>query len=107
MNAMTRLPVVVVLAAAALPLAAPAHADTGFIRTSRCNLPNDRDLIIWQRVPRVEHSAVGVGEVDLVHCKPTLDTWQDGTPTGPGYCAKIAWASDNPDYDINVRPAPR
>jgi hypothetical protein len=65
-----------------------------------------RDLIIWQRAPRLQDSAFEVGDADLVHCKPTLDTWGAEQPAGPGYCAKIAWASDNPGYDVDVRPAP-
>jgi hypothetical protein len=69
--------------------------------------PDDtRDLIIWQRAPRLQDSAFEVGDADLVHCKPTLDTWGAEQPAGPGYCSKIAWASDNPSYDVDVRPAP-
>jgi hypothetical protein len=34
-----------------------------------------------------------------------LDTWRAGAPKGPGYCSKIAWASDNPEYASGVTPA--
>jgi hypothetical protein len=56
--------------------------------------------------PPVPDFATEIGDADLVHCKPTLDGWRDWEQTGAGYCSKIAWASDNPGYDINVRPAP-
>lgn len=90
-----------VLVAACIALAPPGHATT-----SGCDLPTDRDLIIWQRFPRLLADALEVGDADLVHCKPTLDTWASMQPTGPGYCSKIAWADDNPGYDVDVRPAP-
>jgi hypothetical protein len=64
------------------------------------------DLIIWERAPRIQDSAIEVSDADLMNCKPTLDTWKAGEPTGPGYCSKIARASDNPGYDTDVRPAP-
>jgi hypothetical protein len=35
-----------------------------------------------------------------------LDTWRASRPTGPGYCAKIAWSADNPGYPPSVQPAP-
>ncbi len=69
-------------------------------------MPTTRDLIIWQRAPQLQNSAFEVGDADLLHCKPTLDTWGAEQPAGPGYCSKIAWASDNPSYDVDARPAP-
>ncbi|GJO51411.1 hypothetical protein NJB1604_39430 [Mycobacterium marinum] len=95
---------VMVLVAGGLPLASAAPAP----EAGPCDLPITRDLIIWQRWPWLQDGAFAtkVGDVDLVHCEPTLDTWRAGEPTGPGYCSKIAWASDNPDYDVDVRPAP-
>ena len=86
--------------------AAPTPADTPTPRSGPCNLPTTRDLIIWERRPRILDSALEVGDADLMNCKPTLDTWAAGEPTGTGYCSKIAWASDNAGYDINARPAP-
>lgn len=71
-----------------------------------CDLPTSRDLIIWERSPRLPDSALEVGDADLMKCKPTLDTWKAGQPNGPGYCSKIAWASDNSGYDVDARPAP-
>ncbi|BBZ14283.1 hypothetical protein MBRA_44780 [Mycobacterium branderi] len=70
-----------------------------------CNMPPTRDLIIWIREPRRPDSAQKVGDADLAQCKPTLETWRDTEPTGPNYCFKIAWASDNPGYDVDPRPA--
>ena len=72
-----------------------------------CNLPITRDLIVWTRWPGVQDFATKNGDVDLVHCIPTLDGWRDWEQTGPGYCSAIAWASDNPGYDVDARPAPR
>jgi hypothetical protein len=97
-----------VLLTAAITAQAPAHA-APIPRSGHCNLlpTTGRDLILWTRWPRVPDFATEIGDADLVQCKPTLDTWRDSEQTGPGYCAKIAWASDNPGYDINVRPAPR
>lgn len=70
-----------------------------------CDLPTSSDLIIWDHRPRLADSAFEIGDADLSACKPSLDTWKAGQPTGPGYCSKIAWASDNPGYDVDVRPA--
>jgi hypothetical protein len=98
-----------VLAACALPFASVAHSEAGSVpvpRSSICNLPTTRDLIIWQRVPPLPDSAFKVGDADIYNCKPTLDTWRGDQPTVPGDCSKIAWASDNPSYDFSVRPAP-
>jgi hypothetical protein len=99
-----------VFAACVLPFlsAAPtASGSTPIPKSPPCNLQlTSNDLIIWERAPRLPDSALKVGDVDGVNCKPTLDDWKAGEPTGPGYCAKIAWASDNPGYDTDVRPAP-
>ena len=69
-------------------------------------MPITRDLIIWTRWPGAPDFATNNGDVDFMNCKPTLDTWREWEQTGPGYCSKIAWASENPGYDIDVRPAP-
>src|SRR5882757_9819313 len=106
MNALT-IPVTLasslMLAACGLPLASAAPMP----ESGPCNLePTSRDLIIWERWPRLPDAAQEVGDVDGSQCKLTLDSWKAGEPTGPGYCAKIAWASDNPGYDVDARPAP-
>lgn len=90
-------------AATAIGVAAPAHAKPVY-PLSACDEPI-RDLIVWQRAPRLLDSAFEIGSVGP-HCTPTLDTWASEQPTGPGYCSKIAWADDNPDYDVEVKPAP-
>ena len=112
MNALT-IPVTLastlMLAACGLAFASAAPSEAGAVplpRSGPCDLPTTRDLIIWQRAPRLQDSAFEVGDADLVHCKPTLDTWGAEQPAGPGYCSKIAWASDNPSYDVDARPAP-
>jgi hypothetical protein len=104
MSAAKLAPAVVVLAAA---FTAPTPAHAAPAPTSHCDLsPTDRDLIIWQKFPRLIADALEVGDVNLALCRPTLDSWRDGTPTGPGYCSKIAWAADNPGYDVEIKPAP-
>lgn len=99
-----------VAAACALPFASTAHSEVGTvpIPTSVCNLPNSRSLIVWHRAPRVEDSAEAVGESDLSNCRPMLDTLRGPGlgPSYPGYCSKVAWASDNPGYVLGLSPAP-
>lgn len=87
-------------AANAAPGATPTPA------AGLCDMPTTSDLIVWERRPRLLDSAFEVGDADLSQCKPTVDTWPAAQPTGPGYCSKIAWASDNPGYDTDARPAP-
>jgi len=95
------------LAALAVVTAPAAQAGPAFIPQSPgCDLqPTSNDLIIWERYPRLPDAADRVGDVDGVNCVPTLSDWKAGEPTGPGYCEKIAWASDNPGYDADARPA--
>jgi hypothetical protein len=50
-------------------------------------------------------NSIEIGDVDLLKCKPTLDTWREYQPDAPGYCHKIAWADDNPGYTADVQPA--
>jgi hypothetical protein len=96
-------------AACALPFASTAHSEVATvpIPKSPCNLPTARSLIIWHRAPGVEDSAEAVDESDLYNCRPMLDTLRGRAlgPSGPGYCSKIAWSSDNPDYVLGVSPA--
>lgn len=88
-----------------------------------CNLKPTRDLIEWSRLrhpPNADGStgepasATEIGNVDYVNCKNTLDGWvADHTPSDAdivaGYrdCYEIAWADDNPGYDVYAVPAPR
>jgi hypothetical protein len=97
-----------VVAACALPFASTAHSEVGTVPVpeSPCNLPTANSLIIWQHAPGVQDRSVYASEADLYNCRPTLDTWRAGQQTGPGYCSKIAWSSDNPGYGAFVSPAP-
>ena len=99
-----------VAAACALPFASTAHSEVATvpIPTSVCNLPNSRSLIVWHRAPGVEDSAEAVGESDLSNCRPMLDALRGPGlgPSYPGYCSKVAWASDNPGYVLGLSPAP-
>ncbi len=96
------------IAACALPFAPPAHGDirTVPLPTTTCNLPTASSLIIWQHAPGGDATASYVNESDLINCRPKLETWRAGQPTSPGYCSKIAWATDNPGYAQGVSPAP-
>ena len=96
-----------VVAACALPFASTAHSEVGTvpIPKSVCGLPTLRSLIIWHHAPGVEDSAEAIDESDLYNCRPMLDTWRARGPSGPGYCSKIAWSSDNPEYLSGVSPA--
>jgi hypothetical protein len=86
--------------------AKPAQSPTS-TPVSPCNLqPSDHALILWERVPRLPDDSTMIGDVDLSKCKPTLETWRNYQPTGPGYCTKIAWADDNPGYPVESRPSP-
>lgn len=95
------------LAAGALPFAPAAHSGVGSppIPQSPCDLPISRALIIWQHAPGVPDRSVFANESDIYTCRPMLDTWRANQPSGPGYCSKIAWSSDNPGYVPSVSPA--
>ncbi|OBC11024.1 hypothetical protein A5788_10815 [Gordonia sp. 852002-50816_SCH5313054-c] len=62
------------------------------------------DMIMWMHAPRVEDSAEVIGGFDVLSCG---DQWRSAQPTGAGYCTIIARSSDNPGYDVDVKPAPR
>jgi hypothetical protein len=58
--------------------------------------------------------AARIGDIDLAHCRSVLDGWEqihedNDADTAAGYrdCYEIAWADDNPGYDVDARPAPR
>ncbi|OBK27617.1 hypothetical protein A5634_22380 [Mycobacterium asiaticum] len=96
-----------VLGACALPLAPMAYGGVGIapVPAAPCNLPTSKGLIVWLHVPGAPDSARAMNESDLYNCRPTLETWRAGQPSGPGYCSKIAWFVDNPTYAVNVSPA--
>lgn len=95
------------LTACALSLAPLAHGDIIRVPIPElpCDLPISSAFIIWQHGPGVPDRSVFANQSDVYNCRPTLDTWRAGQPTGPGYCSKIAWSSDNPGYVPGVTPA--
>lgn len=93
----------VVLVAATGLIAASVAPQASAAPAPSC--PPTRDLIIWQRAPKLPDSAFEVGNYSF-NCAPTVDTFVVDEPTGPGYCNKIAWVDDNPGYDVDARPAP-
>lgn len=58
---------------------------------------------MWMHAPRVEDSAEVIGGFDVLSCG---DQWRSAQPTGAGYCTIIARSSDNPGYDVDVKPRP-
>jgi hypothetical protein len=86
-------------------------------------LKTDRDLIEWKKSSHEPYSdgstglpasANEIGDVDLINCKSTLDGWaalhaDNDADTAAGYrdCYEIAWADDNPGYNVDAVPAPR
>jgi hypothetical protein len=73
--------------------------------TGPCTLQtSSHNLIVWEHEPLLDNS-IETGDVDLLKCKPTIATWRDYQPDGPGYCHKIVWADDNPGYKADVQPA--
>jgi len=106
------------------PSLAPSTAVTSApISKQACNLKSDGDLIEWSRNRHPSNSdgstgapasAVEIGDVDLVNCKSYLDGWvanhsDNAADNAAGYrdCYEIAWAKDNPGYDVDASPAPR
>ncbi|MCV7215566.1 hypothetical protein H7J51_09740 [Mycobacterium crocinum] len=108
-----------VAASSAVPRATPLAPTPG----QPCHLVAVRDLIEWHRSshpPSADGStgqpasAVKFGNVNLVGCKSSLDGWVEehsdspaDTAAGFRDCYEIAWADDNPGYDIHASPAPR
>jgi hypothetical protein len=71
-----------------------------------CALTPTEDLIKRVVTPGAQPDSLMIGDVDIVHCKPSVDTLKDSVPMGPGFCSQIARAADNPGYVVDVRPAP-
>jgi hypothetical protein len=95
-----------VAAAFALPFAPTAHGAFGVapVPLMPCNLETTKSLLIWKHAPGVPDSAIAINATDDYNCRPALDTWRSLVPTGPGYCSKIAWSTDNLGYVKNVSP---
>ena len=68
--------------------------------------PGGPDLLVRYVVPGIHPSAQTLGSEDIVNCQPTITMLQKTSPTRPGYCTQVAYASDNPGYDLNADPAP-
>jgi hypothetical protein len=100
-----------VAAAGALPFASAAHSEVATVPIPKapsppCNLPTTNKLIIWHRAPGQLDRAETVDESDLYNCRPKLDELRGAGlgPSGPGYCSKVAWLSDNPAYNTLISP---
>lgn len=70
-------------------------------------LPDRGDIIVWSKAPGLPDSAQQLGGTDPEHCVLTFDYLKQTSPTGAGYCTEAAWASDNPGYNADAKPAPR
>lgn len=94
-------------AAASAPSTAAVTATTAAASpTGSCALPDSQDLIERDDDPGASILASEVGEVDLANCTSTLDDFQQTAGQAAGECTTIAWAKDNPGYDVNAVPAP-
>ncbi|MCV7018111.1 hypothetical protein [Mycolicibacterium aichiense] len=107
--------------AASSSAAAPPPVGPAFGQS--CHLAPVRDLLEWHRSVHPPGpdgstgqppSAVKFGDVNLVGCKSSLDGWVErhsdsAADTAAGFrdCSEIAWADDNPGYDVHALPAPR
>jgi hypothetical protein len=70
-----------------------------------CTLPDNQDLIERDDDPGAEIIAQELGEVDLEYCTTTLSSFEQTAGQGAGECTTIAWAYNNPGYDVNAIPA--
>lgn len=86
--------------------ASPTAASTAASPSPSCTLPNGQDLIVRDDDPQASVLAQEIGEVDLGNCTSSLDDFQQTAGQAPGECTTIAWAKDNPGYDVNAVPAP-
>lgn len=66
-----------------------------------------RDVIVWYQVPGTSDSAQLVGSYNISTCETIFEDLPRTSPTQAGYCTLGAWASDNPGYDPDARPAGR
>jgi hypothetical protein len=108
-----------------VPLPSPSSESTVAAPASGqpCNLVSQGDLIEWSRNRHPPYSdgstglppsANRIGDIDGVNCKNYLDEFpalhaDNEADTAAGYrdCYEIAWAADNPGYNVDAVPAPR
>lgn len=64
-----------------------------------------KDVIVWTHTPGIPDSAAVLGGRSLATCESTFDSLPTTSPTEAGYCTEAAWASDNPGYNADARPA--
>ncbi|MDF3284652.1 hypothetical protein [Gordonia sp. N1V] len=62
-------------------------------------------IILWEQWPNTPADAIEVGSMDKTTCEPSIESVEATLPTAPGYCTKLAWATDNPGYDVDMKPA--
>jgi len=71
-----------------------------------CTLADDQDLIVRDDDPQASIIASEIGEADLGNCTTTLSSFAETAGQAEGECTTIAWARDNPGYDVDTVPAP-
>lgn len=69
-------------------------------------LPDRGDIIVREIRPGLVTDAIELGGTDPERCVLTFDYLQQTSPTDAGNCTQAAWASDNPDYNTDAKPAP-
>jgi hypothetical protein len=92
-------------APAVSPTTAPAAVSPS---AATCTPASDDsgDLLVRYVTPGTAASAQVLGAMDLVNCRPTIDSLRASSPAGSGSCTQVAYARDNPGYDVNADPAP-
>lgn len=64
-------------------------------------------MIYRNKVPDRPWNAQLVGDINFVTCTRTsYDEVSQTSPLGDGYCTQVAYASDNPGYNVDATPAP-
>lgn len=74
----------------------------------QCKLVTKRDVIFWWKTPGHPATAQLLGDVDNATCRYSysLTDMMATSPLGPGFCSAVAFASDNPGYNVDAEPAP-
>lgn len=90
----------------AVQFTGPEPASNSTTQPTSCTLAPTGDVIVRVVVPGLPAYAMRMGGVDQVRCESMFDEIARTTTGAAGYCATVAPASDNSDYDFGFTPAP-
>jgi hypothetical protein len=97
-------------AASASGLASPSENASENAATNACeNRPQTGQILVWYKDPGIADSAQELGgqwRIVAGRCVDSMDWVIATSPTGPGDCTEVKWASSQPDYNTNADPAP-